>query len=153
MKSPMAKDQSSRRVHQNRLILTLAISLLFCYVLFFTEPRSSPGTRALSDDASTHKLELVEKRHTVIMNVTHQEEERPKVPPHQELLPEQSKPDYNIWVRYVANASVYLEWGSGGSTYQAVKLGVPFIFAIENVVEWRQRYATMELQNIYTDVC
>lgn len=139
MRSPTSKDQFYRGIHRNRLLLTLAISLFSCYVVFFTEPRSSPRTRALSHDGRTHKLQLMEKGHSIIMNVTHQDEEIPKIPPHEELFPEQNKPGYNIWTRYVGNASVYLEWGSGGSTYQAVKLGVPFIFAIENVVEWKQR--------------
>lgn len=97
-----------------------------CYMIFM-----APRTQGQARPPNTKK----------VVQAIVQTSEKSQVPPldHEELRPEQSPPDYALWTKYVSNATAYLEWGSGGSTYQAVKLGVPYVFTIENVLDWKKK--------------
>lgn len=130
MKSPWLKAKAAKEHQKSRFFLMFGASAVFCYLIFIAAPRTQ---------ASTSRSDISNVIQAVVE--TSKKSQNPPAPPldHQELRPEQSPPDYALWTKYVSNATAYVEWGSGGSTYQAVKLGVPYIFTIENVLDWKKK--------------
>ena len=53
------------------------------------------------------------------------------------MIPHFGKHDINMFYKYLNNATNYLEYGSGGSTYQAsLRKKIVNIFSIESDLEW-----------------
>jgi protein O-GlcNAc transferase len=58
-----------------------------------------------------------------------------------------SNNDKKIFYKYLDNANVYFEYGSGGSTYQAsIRKNIKKIYSVESDIEWQKK-----LKNIITD--
>tara|TARA_B100001758_G_scaffold36350_2_gene27637 strand:- start:52 stop:624 length:573 start_codon:yes stop_codon:yes gene_type:complete len=56
------------------------------------------------------------------------------------MHPHLSKNDKEMFYTYLNNASVYLEYGSGGSTYQAsIRNNIKHIFTIESDINWQNK--------------
>jgi protein O-GlcNAc transferase len=51
-----------------------------------------------------------------------------------------SKNDKEMFYRYLKNANVYFEYGSGGSTYQAsIKDNIKYIYSVESDMVWQKK--------------
>ena len=52
------------------------------------------------------------------------------------MLPAMSKDRIQILTENLMNSKVYLEFGMGGSTVLATRVGVPYIFSVDSSLEW-----------------
>ena len=60
------------------------------------------------------------------------------------MLPAMSKERVQALTEKLMNSKVYLEFGMGGSTVLAARVGVPYIFSVDSSLEW--------LDNITTEI-
>jgi len=55
------------------------------------------------------------------------------------MEPHLSKNDKKIFYKYLDNANVYFEYGSGGSTYQAsIRKNIKTIYSVESDITWQK---------------
>jgi protein O-GlcNAc transferase len=60
------------------------------------------------------------------------------------MEPHLSKNDEIMFYRYLENISVYFEYGSGGSTYQAsIRNNIKKIYSVESDMEWQKKLKQM----------
>jgi hypothetical protein len=50
--------------------------------------------------------------------------------------------DRQLFYKYLANTHIYLEYGSGGSTFQASQLDLHTIFSVESDIDWHIQLLT-----------
>ena len=56
------------------------------------------------------------------------------------MEPHLQKNDKEMFYRYLKNISVYFEYGSGGSTYQAsIRKNIKSIYSVESDIEWQKK--------------
>lgn len=55
------------------------------------------------------------------------------------MNPHLSKNDEQMFYRYLNNTSIYFEYGSGGSTYQASIRNIKKIYSVESDIEWQNK--------------
>jgi hypothetical protein len=56
------------------------------------------------------------------------------------MKPQLKKNDEKMFYRYLDNKSVYFEYGSGGSTYQAsIRNNIKKIYSVESDMEWQKK--------------
>jgi len=56
------------------------------------------------------------------------------------MEPHLSKNDKKIFYKYLDNANVYFEYGSGGSTYQAsIRKNIKTIYSVESDITWQKK--------------
>jgi len=108
--------------------------------------------RMFSDQANE---ELIEK--TVLTNYINNV--NPPCYSNKNLEPHLSKNDMMMFYKYLDNAKVYFEFGSGGSTYQACKKSnITQVYSVESDKDWfdkvQERCANSNiLKNIYVELC
>ena len=67
------------------------------------------------------------------------------------MKPWLSEEDEKMFYRYLDKASVYFEYGSGGSTYQAsIRDNIKKIYSVESDIEWQSKlkYGTIQNSNV-----
>jgi protein O-GlcNAc transferase len=56
------------------------------------------------------------------------------------MIPHMKPNDMKMFYRYLDNATVYFEFGSGGSTYQAsIRDNIKRIYSVESDISWQER--------------
>ena len=73
------------------------------------------------------------------------------------MEPHLQKNDKEMFYRYLKNISVYFEYGSGGSTYQAsIRKNIKSIYSVESDIEWqkklKQKIKTSNVHYIYNEL-
>jgi len=64
------------------------------------------------------------------------------------MIPHLSEKDMNMFYKYLDKASVYFEYGSGGSTYQAsIRENIKTIYSVESDIEWQNILRTKIPEN------
>jgi len=67
------------------------------------------------------------------------------------MKPWLAEEDEKMFYRYLDKASVYFEYGSGGSTYQAsIRNNIKKIYSVESDIEWQSKlkYGTIQNSNV-----
>ena len=56
------------------------------------------------------------------------------------MQPRLAGKDKNLFYKYLDNASVYFEYGSGGSTYQeSIRKNIKTIYSVESDIIWQKK--------------
>jgi hypothetical protein len=64
------------------------------------------------------------------------------------MIPELSENDVKMFYRYLDNSTVYFEYGSGGSTYQAnLKPNIQKIYTVESDKTWMDKLNSVITNN------
>lgn len=67
------------------------------------------------------------------------------------MEPHLAKNDKVLFYKYLDNATVYFEYGSGGSTYQAsIRANIRKIYSVESDIEWQKRLVNTITSNTIT---